>query len=69
RLTGLEEGAWRDAKVDFTRDGRRNDGSGGAFAAGNLVDDLFFFVEAADGRDAELHIDEVVLYDGEEETR
>jgi hypothetical protein len=62
-LRDLKEGEWRTHQVDFTRDSRRNDGSDGPFAAGNLVDDLFFFVEPAAGKEADLVIDEVVLYD------
>jgi hypothetical protein len=59
RLQGLEEGKWTFAYVDFARDGRRNDGSESAFAAGHKVDDLFFFI----AREADLHVDEVCLFD------
>jgi hypothetical protein len=62
-LRDLADGGWRTVQVDFTRDSRRNDGSDGPFSAGNLVDDLFFFVEPAPGKEADLVIDEVVLYD------
>ena len=58
-LTGLKQGEWTTQYVDFTRDSRRNDGTTGPFTAGNLVDDLFFFVPAK----ATLWVDEVVLYD------
>lgn len=59
RLKDLKQGEWTFLHVDFTRDGKRNDGSDTPFAAGHKVDDIFFFVEAG----AELLLDEVVLYD------
>ena len=58
-LTGLKQGEWTTQYVDFTRNSRRNDGTADPFTAGNLVDDLFFFVPAK----ATLWVDEVVLYD------
>lgn len=68
RLTGLKEGQWRTIYVDFTKDGRRNDGENSPFAAGHVVDDLFFFVEPAKDSPVELLIDELVLFDaGEKE--
>lgn len=62
-LTGLKQGAWTTQYVDFTRDGRRNDGGKTPFAAGHVVDDLFFFVKPEAGKEVELLIDEVVLFD------
>ena len=63
-LEGLQEEAWKIAYVDFTRDGKRNDGSPVPFAAGHLVDDLFFFVEpGVVGGDVDLFVDEVTLFD------
>jgi len=62
-LRDLKQDAWSTFQVDFTRDSRRNDGSDGRFTAGNKVDDLFFFVEPAPGKEGDLVIDEVVLYD------
>jgi hypothetical protein len=59
RLNDLKENEWTFVHVDFTRDARRNDGKETPFAAGHKVDDLFFFVQG----DAELHLDEVTLYD------
>lgn len=59
KLTDLKSGEWTFVHVDFTKDGRKNDGKQTPFAAGHKVDDLFFFVEG----DAELHVDEVTLYD------
>jgi hypothetical protein len=62
-LKGLRQGAWTTQYVDFTKDGKRNDGKDTPFAAGHKVDDLFFFVEPEGGKDVDLLIDEVVLYD------
>jgi hypothetical protein len=62
-LRGLAQNSWQAAAVNFTRDGRKNDGNQTPFAAGHLVDDLFFFVDAAPGGEVELMIDEVVLLD------
>ncbi len=67
-LEGLARGEWSTAYVDFSKDGRRNDGSGGSFDAGNLVDDLFFFVDAESDaghgmESLDLIVDEVVLFD------
>jgi hypothetical protein len=63
RLEGLNQGSWQTLALDFTADARRNDGTDTPFAAGHKVDDLFFFVEPDGDREAELFIDEVVLYD------
>jgi hypothetical protein len=63
RLKGLKQGAWTTAYVDFTADGKRNDGTDTPFAAGHKVDDLFFFVEPEGKKDVRLLIDEVVLFD------
>jgi hypothetical protein len=59
KLKDLKQGEWAFTYVDFTRDGKRNDGKETPFAAGHKVDDLFFFVDEA----AELYIDEVTLFD------
>ncbi|MCI0540682.1 MAG: hypothetical protein L0Z50_36240 [Verrucomicrobiales bacterium] len=60
RLSNLKQGEWTTVYVDFTRDSNRNDGTRNSpFAAGNLVDDLFFFVQP----EATLWVDEVVLFD------
>lgn len=63
RLKGLARGKWATATVDFTADGKRNDGSDTPFAAGHKVDDLFFFVAPEGKGDVNLLVDEVVLYD------
>jgi hypothetical protein len=63
-LRGLTQGAWTTLYVDFSRESRRNDGTAPSpFAAGNKVDDLFFFVRSEGGDKVELFVDEVVLYD------
>jgi len=63
-LRDLPQNEWRTAYVDFTRDARRNDGTANSeFAAGNLVDDIFFFITAAQDASPVLFIDEVVLFD------
>jgi hypothetical protein len=63
RLTGLKQKQWSTASVDFTADGKRNDGSDTPFAAGHKVDDLFFFVEPDGKEEVNLLLDEVVLFD------
>jgi hypothetical protein len=64
RLGQLKQGEWATQYLDFSRDSRRNDGTpGSAFTAGNLVDDLFFFIEGDDAKTATLFVDEVVLFD------
>jgi hypothetical protein len=62
-IKDLKPATWTNLYVDFTRDGRRNDGSDTPFAAGHKVDDLFFFVEPQGDAKPEFLIDEVVLYD------
>lgn len=66
RLDGLATNTWRTVYVDFAKDGRKNDGRQTPFAAGHVVDDLFFFVEPDPGREAVLLLDEVVLFDAAE---
>jgi hypothetical protein len=63
RLKNLQKGKWATVYIDFTADGKRNDGGNTPFAAGHKVDDLFFFVEPAGKEKVQLLIDEVVLYD------
>jgi hypothetical protein len=63
RLTDLKQGEWTTLYLDFSKDSRRNDGTANSpFAAGNLVDDLFFFLEGGSGNPT-LFVDEVVLFD------
>jgi hypothetical protein len=64
RLNNLKQEKWTTLYLDFTRDSRRNDGTlNSPFNAGNLVDDLFFFVEGEGAKSATLFVDEVVLFD------
>ena len=64
RLTDLQQDEWTTFYLDFTRNARRNDGTPGSpFTAGNLVDDLFFFVEGEGAKSATFFVDEVVLFD------
>jgi hypothetical protein len=64
RLNDPKENEWTTLYLDFARDSRRNDGTANSvFTAGNLVDDLFFFVEGDGTRTATLFVDEVVLFD------
>jgi hypothetical protein len=65
-LKGLKQGEWAWANLDFTADGKRNDGKETPFAAGHKVDDLFFFVAPEGKEDVNLLVDEVVLYDAGE---
>jgi hypothetical protein len=62
-LQGLKEGAWQWAILDFARDAQRNDGGNTPFAAGHKVDDVFFFVQPTAGKDVQLDVDEVTLFD------
>lgn len=57
-LTGLPQGQWRGGAVDMTQ-ARRPDGSGGPLAEDERIDDIQFYTDA----DAELAIDDIVLYD------
>jgi hypothetical protein len=64
RLENLQTNKWTTEYLDFNRDSRRNDGTQySVFTAGNLVDDLFFFVEGPNAKTATLIVDEVVLFD------
>lgn len=62
-LTGCTPGVWTTQYMDFTRDARRNDGKQTPFAAGHVVDDIFFFVKPDGDEEVKLYIDEVVLFD------
>lgn len=57
-LTRLPQKEWQSATVDMTRM-RRPDGTGGALAADERIDDIQFYIDPR----AELLIDDVVLYD------
>jgi inosine-uridine nucleoside N-ribohydrolase len=57
-LTGLSQGKWQDLTVDLTA-ARRPDGSGGPLSEDERIDDIQFYTDP----DAELLIDDIVLYD------
>jgi hypothetical protein len=63
RATGLVEGKWAEATLNFTRDARRNDGSAEPFAEGERMDDLKIFVgKPNDGKQYELVVDDIILF-------
>jgi hypothetical protein len=62
-LKGLKQDAWQWAILDFTADGKKNDGKQTPFAAGHKVDDIFFFIAPEGDKEANLYIDEVTLFD------
>lgn len=62
-MKGLKQDTWTWANLDFTADSKRNDGKDTPFAAGNKVDDIFFFIKPDADKNVVLLIDEVVLYD------
>ncbi len=62
-LTGLELGRWTSVTVDMTA-ARRPDGSGGPLAADERIDDIQFYARP----DAELLIDDIVLFDAGDES-
>jgi len=57
-LTNLPQGSWQSAAVDMTQ-ARRPDKSGGPLAEDERIDDLQFYIAP----DAELLIDDIMLYD------
>ncbi len=57
-VSGLEQGKWLDGCVDMTQM-RRPDGTGGALAADERIDDIQFYIDPR----AELLIDDVILYE------
>jgi len=63
-LRDLKQNEWTTLYVDFSRDSRRNDGtSNSPIPAGNLVDDIFFFLPPESAAQTRLFVDEVVLFD------
>lgn len=67
RLSGLTDGQWSEATMNFTRDARRNDGTPGVpFLEGERMDDLKIFVgQPSDSRKYELLIDDVIFFANE----
>jgi hypothetical protein len=60
---GSAHDAWIITYLDLTRDAKRSDGTDTPFAPGHPADDIFFLAEPEVGREPELLVDEVVLYD------
>lgn len=44
-LRGCKQNQWTTRYLDFTKDAKRNDGGKTSFAAGHVVDDIFFYVK------------------------
>jgi formylglycine-generating enzyme required for sulfatase activity len=61
-LTGLPKGKWQSATVDMNA-ARRPDGSGGPLSEDERIDDIQFYINP----DAELLIDDILLYEAAEE--
>lgn len=62
-VSGLTEGKWTELDLNFTRDGRRNDGSPQTFGEGERMDDLKVFVGRPDlAASYELFLDDVIFY-------
>src|SRR5205085_7824085 len=64
RVSGLAEGKWSEATLNFTRDGLRNDGTEGVpFKEGERMDDFQIYVgKPDDGKDYEMLIDDVIFF-------
>ncbi len=64
RLAGLSNDAWSEVTMNFTRDGRRNDGTAGVpFREGERMDDLKIFVGDAKRADSyDLLVDDVIFF-------
>jgi hypothetical protein len=69
RVSGLTEGKWSELTINFTRDGRRNDGTPGVpFKKGERMDDLKVFVgKPGDGKEYQLYLDDVIFFDDDPE--
>jgi len=63
KMKDLKQDAWQWAILDVTKDAKRNGGTDTPFTAGHRVDDIFFFMRPEKGKEANLYIDEVTLYD------
>jgi hypothetical protein len=61
-LTGMAQKKWQSLTVDMT-EARRPDGTGGALAEGERIDDIQFYCDPK----AALVIDDIVLYDASAE--
>jgi hypothetical protein len=63
-LAGLTQDRWQSATADMTQ-ARRPDGSGGALAADERIDDIQFYIDRA----GDLWIDDIVLFDASEDAK
>jgi hypothetical protein len=62
-VSGLASGKWSEVTLNFTEDSRRNDGSPGAMAEGDRMDDLKIFLgKARDGKTYEMVVDDIILF-------
>ena len=55
--------SWQTVTLDFTAHGIKNNGNQKPFESGSLVDDIFFLAWPVQGEEAELLVDDLVLYD------
>lgn len=64
QVSGLTEGEWSEVTLNYSRDGRRNDGTPGVpFKRGERMDDLKVFLgKPGDGRDWEILLDDVIFF-------
>ncbi|MGE3804421.1 MAG: hypothetical protein AB7K24_07095 [Gemmataceae bacterium] len=64
RLSGLNEGAWAEATMNFSKYGQRNDGKPGIpFKKGERMDDLKIFVgKPADADKLQLVVDDLIFF-------
>jgi hypothetical protein len=64
RVSGLTEGKWSEATLNFSRDGQRNDGTPGVpFKEGERMDDFQLYVgKSGDGKNYEVLIDDAIFF-------
>lgn len=64
RLSGLENGKWAEATMNFSKHGRRNDGTPGVpFKKGERMDDLKIFVgQAKEAAKYSLVVDDIIFF-------
>lgn len=63
RVSGLTQGVWAEAAMNFTRDARRNDGSSKPFGEGDRMDDFKLMAGLpGEASGCELFIDDVIFF-------
>jgi len=64
RVSGLTEGRWSEVTLNFSRDGKRNDGTPGVpFKSGERMDDLkIFFAPKGKAAGRQMTIDDVIFF-------